>query len=340
MTTINLMNSLFNRLSIAGYDRQYLYNTVLPSWWNDDLATEGSAYSEAILIIGKRLGLDIASLQDESVPVKPVVTLGRFWKRSQDDEADLDSAARIAERASRIALSALPKQRRVLGDSVIAVREAIQGQRNRVITLDLILQYCWDCGIPVLHVSRYPRDVKKMVGVAFSIDNKPAIVLSHNLTFRARQMFFLAHELGHLVLKHLDGDGVILPKSAQLDDFSENDEESQANDFAMRLITGSGDNESYFADLAYNPTVRSLPGTVRTRGRNYRINPGFLAVRYGREAKRAGLNRWPVVQSALGSIDKTDAISLINVTMWKRLQSESLAEDSLEFLQRVTNTAA
>jgi len=62
------------------------------------------------------------------------------------------------------------------------------------------------------------------------------IVLRRKAKYAAGLLFILAHELGHLALCHIPDDGLLLDE--HVDEASQDDEEKQANAFALELLTG------------------------------------------------------------------------------------------------------
>ena len=76
------MAQLYNRLGSVGFPRKYLREIVLPDWWDDEIAYNPAGYAEGLMILSRNLGLDLASMQSEAVPVGL-----RNWGRSSPQRA-------------------------------------------------------------------------------------------------------------------------------------------------------------------------------------------------------------------------------------------------------------
>ena len=63
------MTQLYSRIGNVGFPRKYLREVVLPGWWDDEIAHNPAGYAEGLLLLSRNLGLDLASMQNEAVPV-------------------------------------------------------------------------------------------------------------------------------------------------------------------------------------------------------------------------------------------------------------------------------
>ena len=69
MPAKNPMTQLYSRLGSVGFPRKYLREIVLPSWWDDEIAHNPAGYTEWLMLLSRNLGLDLASMQNEAVPI-------------------------------------------------------------------------------------------------------------------------------------------------------------------------------------------------------------------------------------------------------------------------------
>jgi hypothetical protein len=323
----------------------YIKKTILPSWWRDDAADDDSGLAHGVMIIADRLGIDPKSLW----PYDPASvsyldkTSGKFWKHSDANDSVLQPAAHLAECAAKIVIGITPTAKKKFADTADEIYSILLKKSPIGVGFESLVKYCWDCGVPVIHLSKFPNEIKKMVGVAFSIDGKPAIVLTSERKSRAWHLFPLAHELAHIVLRHLDRNGGIVDTLQQIGFTDESDPvigiseyEKQANEFAHRLLTGA---DEFVVHPEYDgpngPKGSTLANYSAELARNHGIDRGYVILRYGRET-----GRWGVTQNALNKLGHEDAVSILNTQMSRRLRWADLDYDSTEYLERITGISS
>ena len=211
-------------------------------------------------------------------------------------------------------------------------KDLIEKNKQDNVTLQNLLDYCWNIGIPVIHVSDFPSKAKrKPDGIAAIINDRPTIVLSKNMKFSAWQAFILAHEIGHLCLNHLSGDSVIVDDEVQVQD-PERTEEKEANRFARELLLGQDIN--YTCQSRIN--AEQLAQNAQETGEKTKSDPGSIALNYAHTARFI-----PVGMKALGFLEPdADAIGTINQKMLGNIDPELLAEGPLRWLLSLTGAKA
>jgi hypothetical protein len=329
------MTQLYGRLGSLGFPRKYLREVVLPDWWEDEIAHNPAGYAEGLLVLSRNLGLDLASLQNESMPVG-LRNLGpcKFKRTNSKRDEELVIARALATRVAQLAAPAMPRSIQPLLSSPSSIREWILARGARWVGLPELVDYCWAAGLQVLHVAAFPRGNKKMDGMAWVQDDRKAIVLSKNVKLSAWLLFILAHELGHIVLGHITGDGTLLDE--EVDRNNPDREEQEANRFALELLTGIPDCEV----IPVGPGVgaRSLAKAAFKAGAQERIDPGHIILN---SANQVGGNFYAVASAALRLLEPgADAPQLIRTQMLAHLDRTKLSEDTFEFILRVTNAGA
>lgn len=195
VTAKNPMTQLYSQLGSVGFPRKYLREVVLPSWWEDEIAHNPAGYAEGLMILSRNLGLDLASMQNEAVPVG-LRNLGpcKFKKVGTTTDEELTLSRVLATRAIELVTPAVPVPVRSLLPSASAIRELILHEGAPWIDLSALLDYCWSVGLPVLHVSAFPPKAKKMDGLASVRSGHYGVVLCRNAKHSAWLLFILAHE--------------------------------------------------------------------------------------------------------------------------------------------------
>jgi hypothetical protein len=321
------MKDLYDRLAPLGFDENFLKAYVLPGWWQDHLAEIPSnrAYAEAI--IARQLGIKPASLRDQNqrLRLRPSATL-RCKRRGA--VADVSVAQVLGARLALLADKCYVGNRRPLPGSASDIRAAILERGDaQAVGLTQLLRYCWDVGIPVIHLSQVPRGKKKVDGMAAQIDDRYVIVVASQKRHPAWHLFIVAHELGHLAHRHLrQGELSIDPK---VDIRLADAEEQEASTFAVELLTGRPDTS--FRPAGRWARAQELADGARQIGAKLRIDPGYIALSYAHSQ-----NFWAVGQAALKELEPEGDASAPYREWYGPLETERLPEDSRYVFERLT----
>jgi hypothetical protein len=329
------MKSLYRRLkSDLGLDRAFVRSAILPEWWEDEVASNPVAYSEALMFVARHAGVDMKSLRDPSQPLSVRLPSGPRYKRKSGTELhELAVASAIATRVAATVALGIPGAPSAVPSGADEIREAILDTGADWVGLDELVDYCWNHGIPVVHVSLWPRGVKRPYGLIAMVDGRPVIVLCKNQKSPAWLLFLLAHELGHLCLGHLDPSGVFLDEHFNED--SPDAEEQQADRFAVELLTGHPD----FRVIARDrwPSARLLAVYADQEGRKEGISPGHLILNYSHSMGGSTGAFFAVANAALKIIEKsTDGRRIIADKMASAMEWSELPEDAADFVMKMT----
>ncbi|MFM9959988.1 MAG: ImmA/IrrE family metallo-endopeptidase [Planctomycetaceae bacterium] len=331
MNAANPIKKLYRRLSEVGLTRTYVKKTALPSWWEDDVASNPSGYAQGLLLLSRHLGLELSSLQSEDEPIR-LRDFGtcKFKKRSDVSEDDLALARVLATRAAQLAASAVSTPAVTIPIHADEIRQQILSDDTHWVGLNELLGYCWSIGLPVLHLDHFPKNAKRPDGFAARVNGRPVIVLCRHAKHSAWLLFILAHELGHLALGHVPEEGTLIDE--KLDEESVDLEEQQANAFAIELLSGRTSRRFIATDRW--PNAEELARLAQETGRRSMIDPGHIVLHY---AHSMGKSFFPVAQAALKFLDPhDDAVAKVRSKMAGNLDWSRLPEDSSEFLMKIT----
>jgi hypothetical protein len=326
------MTQLYRRLGSLGFPRKYLREIVLPEWWEDEIAHNPAGFAEGLLVLSRNLGLDLSSLQNESVPVG-LRNLGpcKFKKTGSKQDEELAIARALATRVAQLATPTVPKPTQPFLSSPFAVRQQILGHGAQWVGLPELVDYCWTVGVSVLYVAAFPPGIKKMDGLALVQGDRKAIILCRNAKFSACLLFILAHELGHIARRHIIGDGTLLDEEVDRD--SSDTEEQEANSFALKLLTGIPECE--VVPVGPGVSARGLANAALQASTQERIDPGHIVLNC---AHQIGASFFAVANAALGLLEpRADSPQFIRTQMLAHLDKAKLSEDTFEFILRVTN---
>jgi Zn-dependent peptidase ImmA (M78 family) len=327
-TTVNPMHSIYAKLSNTGFKKSFV-QSLLPEWWDDDIAKDPSGLQQASLVLGKLLSVRPETLWSEQIGIVLSIPLERKFKhRAGTNENALDIACAIAYSAARLALRAFKHEYRPeLVVDAAQLRSQVISQ-NTWVGLAEILKYCTEIGIPVLYLNHFPSGTKKMDGLAFEVDGRPVIALTVSKK-HGYLAFDLAHELGHIALGHVSGNKCVIDQ--KIDREPEDEDEKSANRFALELLTGT-------PDCTIVPTGRNLNGqelaaAALRYGTNNMVDPLHVALNYGYATRH-----WGSANIALSKLagNQLDDQTLVNSKLFSNIDSEYLSDDDLVTLEKLS----
>lgn len=324
------MKALRTRLSKVGVKRGFLDGVVLPSWWEDSIATTPAGFREAASYIAARLGFTLASLLDASAELSYAHPSAVKYKKSKAvSSEDMGLATHYAMGAARAVTAGLedaPEATAVPSPEELR-HTLLQGSDKPWVCLRHILKAAWELGIPVIHLKNMPRDAKKPDALTTMVGDRPVIVVMSGRKSPSWMAFIVAHELGHIHHRHLKPGQTLVDE--KIDTTTDAKDEAAANDFAVRLLTG-------FGNLGLNSTqsmgIPQLAAAAIEFGKNYRVAPGVAALNYGFTT-----SQWALANGALSRLEKADdAAKDLEKAMDEHLDLDALSEDAREWIARAT----
>jgi hypothetical protein len=153
--------------------------------------------------------------------------------------------------------------------------------------------------------------------------------------YPAHMAFYLAHEVGHIASGHLSKETAIVDlESDQLGIGGGDQEESEADRFALELLTGHAD-----ARVLPGPGVYNAPGLANAVLRSataLQIEPGTLALCFGYST-----GNWPVVNAAMQFIygQAKPVWAEVNRLAMRELSIEQIPSDARPYVASVLGDA-
>jgi len=285
------MKSLYSRLRAAGYDAEFVRNWVLPDWWEDSLAQNPANRALAEIAISRMLGLPIQTLRDPQAKLeRPLVGDVRLKRLRSTKPDEVAPAIVLAQQAATTIVPFLQNLPPFTPQRDPLVIRAALLKTNPVVDLGALVEFAWSAGVAILHLSALPTASKKFSGLALFSDARPVDVLASASDSPPWLAFHLAHELGHIMLGHVQvgQDGLADIDFAKLEDEGT---EEEADRFALLLLTGHPEPQ---LKAVYGMTAEKLVAAARQTQQSQRVDAGTIALVYGLTAKRM-----PVAQNAL-----------------------------------------
>ena len=318
--------TLVDRLREAGISRAAI-KAAWPSWWTKEVEETPSGRAELRFALARRLGLEPKPLLGERVEFI-WNDEAKFKHLSAENEAQRAALTSFGMSIGRLLLRATPTAE-VAPTPADLLREAILAG-NPFVDLGSLLSTCWALRIPVLYLRVFPLEAKSMHAMVVRSGGRFAILLGRDASYPAPVAFTLAHELGHVMLGHLDDSPALVDLEDPALGNDGDDQEQEADGYAMTLLTGSSNPDIQTNLDRFNaPTLASA---VLNAAATYRVEPGTLALCL---AYRRGA--WPVAMSALRFIyrDRKPVWREVNGIADYELDWDALGDDAAHYLRNV-----
>lgn len=328
----NPMADLYRRLGVVGLSKSQVKRFILPDWWDDEVATNPAGHAEGISYLSRYLGLELASLREPGSPVAFRDSGVCKFKRSKNTTLEqFDLARSMGTRVAHLVSAATAEPCLPPPKTAAQMRSEILGRGHPWVNLANLVDYCWSLGVPVVHLASI-LEARRPDGLAVRARGRPVVVLCKRRLRPAWLLFILAHELGHVVLGHIPEDGVLI--DSDLDHNEPDAEETEANEFAVELLTG--DKKCGFLAPGRWPNAAELAEWANEMGRERQISPGHVVLNY---AHTMGVGFYPVANAALALLEpRRDALEIVRRKLADHLDWSRLPEESSEFLMRVSQS--
>lgn len=335
------ITALRDKLEQHGIQKAFV-NQILPPYWEDSLSEERTAYMSACALLSRALDLELRPLL-EGEPVIQLRKLAKplYKKTANKTESDLEIAARVGTVAARIALQALDRGCTPLPEDSMALRGAILASGQPWVDLEGLLNHCWTSGIPVIYAKHLAG--KKMDAMAVSIEGRPAIVVTRANKFRSQVAFWIAHEMGHIALGHLNDWSVIA--DAKINRSSDDALEIAADQYALALLFGDSQTAyRYAGDVAYPD---ALAAGSKKLGLQTHVDPAAIINNWCfhelRRRQAAGMSK-KECQLAYGTAttarrlvgDAEDALDVVDAWAKDHLEGGHIPRDSATLFKNLT----
>jgi hypothetical protein len=308
-----------------------IIDAAWPEWWSQAADASVSAQAELRFSLARKLGLDPHSLLDDDAEPRFIwrdeAQFKHFSGKNQLERAAITSfgtaVGRYLIEASSVTIP-LPNW-----DSM-SLRNAILRERPYVALVD-ILSACWALGVPVVHLRIFPRARKRMSAMAVRVGGRAAIMLGKDSMYPPHIAFYLAHELAHIALGHLDQEPVIVDfDTTVLATSSDDPEEIGADRFALELLTGMSQPKVLPKFTKYN--ARELARVALEAAPELSIEPGTLALCFGYST-----GDWPTANAAIRRIypRPRPVWAEVNKIAASQLALELVPDDSMAYLKSI-----
>jgi len=309
---------------------------LLPSWWDDQIASSPDGMWELVLGIAKSLSLDAIALSKGELFPKGAVANISYKRNALVNPQDFQASTLIASSISNAIISSIKVPYQALPKNVWELSEEIRAIGKGSIDFDALLNYCWRKGVPVIALSNLPFGLKKMDGAALKVGDRPVIILAKKNNSKSWLSFILAHELGHIALGHLENNSSIVDIALQQESTFDSDNtgdsmELEADKFALNILGGPLAQETQERWGDFDSAI-TLATNARAAANLLGCSAGHLILRYAFRTKR-----WPEAASALKFLrEDFDAQKEIVKSMASGITFDDLSNDVQDLIFRIT----
>jgi hypothetical protein len=322
-------NRLRKELRRAGLSNAAI-EAAWPAWWSDELAASPSGRAELRFALARRLGLAPKPLLGERVEFVWKDS-ARFKHLTTQDAQQQDILSSFGVSVGRLLLRATERGRGFGGLSASQLRDSIL-KSARFVDLHELLATCWALGVPVIQLRVFPLAAKSMHAMVVELEGRHAILLGRDASYPAPVAFTLAHEIGHIVANHINGATALVDVEDPAQASTRDVEESEADAFALAVLTGSSEPQITTGLENYN--APTLANAVLKAGPAHNIEPGILALCVAYRQRN-----WAVAMSALKFIysEAKPAWKEVNGIAQSFIGWDLLEEDGADYLRNLMN---
>jgi hypothetical protein len=277
------------------------------------------------------LGLDPHSLLEDAAEPRFVWRDAARFKHLRGETA-LEQAGitSFGVALGSVLLSGVRSWRSLVGMTALEMRAALIDGRPFVTLTDL-LAIGWSMGIPIVHLRIFPWNRKRMAAMSVQLGTRSAILLGRDAEYPAQIAFYVAHELAHLALGHIETGQVIVDlETSRIADPEADPEENAADRYALELLTGQ--DSPLVVSRRGSASAHSLAEAALRASEELRIEPGTLALCFGYST-----NQWPVAHAALRHIysGPKPVWREVNSVAREQLELDLIPEDAQIYLEAV-----
>lgn len=261
----------------------------------------------------------------------------RFKHLASEDALEQAGIASFGRAVAIALVSAVaPSHFDLAGQGAYDLRARLLGPERPYVTLDSLVALSWSVGVPVVYLRIFPWPQKRMAAMTVRIGAQSFVLLAKDAMYPPWIAFYLAHELAHIALAHVDADQALVDFDEGGEPAADSDDEERAADaWALELLTGRPNPDVVSTDGMASPS--ELARVALSSAQELGIEPGTLALCFGYST---GL--WAVANGSLKSIYAAPAPVWLAINSFARTQL-ALAEstnDASDFLEDVLELGA
>lgn len=336
-SNIPTFNQLLTRLKEIGFSPQFTIHSLLPPKISAWIQTFGKKVKYTTDFTVLQVATNICRIFDWSPSIifgenplsfnQTIIAGARFKTGKLVNFQHLNVYTIYAHYLSLLVLKATPKlTSKKLPNSSNEIRETIIAQYNQI-SLESALKYVWAMGIPVIPL----KNSGAFHGACWRINSRNIIVLKQNTKSKARWLFDLFHEFGHLSQNSKEKDLTVIELNEMERARLQSQEEINASQFAGEIILNNQAEElTEICIKKANGNIKFLKNAVIDVAQQNNIPVGSLANYLAFRLSLQGFNWWGAVNNLQNTNENPYMIT--RDVLLKNLDLEVLSEDERNIL--------
>jgi transcriptional regulator with XRE-family HTH domain/Zn-dependent peptidase ImmA (M78 family) len=197
-----------------------------------------------------------------------------------------------------------------------------------VVTLRSLLDWAWDRGVVV--VPLHGRGA--FCAAAWSLRDRPVVVLKDSRSSAVFWLFDLGHELGHIARGHVHGDGIVDVDQLGPDESTVDAQEQEANAYALELLVGDHATLVEAVRRESRGNYLRFKDAVATVAKQGNVSPGLLGMVAAYELTEIGQakDRWGSATNLAGP--DGEGRGQVQAALIARLNTRGMAEEDASLL--------
>lgn len=226
--------SLMRRLAAVGFKSAFSETALLPDWWAPSCAEDASLLPDLEIRIARFLGAALDVVRDPNVTLPTPTYAGAQLRRVRDVDRDrltsaihagLQIAGAVVRNMKAVPLRLPPT------DPLVWRREIVR--KTPILQLGDVLADLWARGIPVIQVATLPAP--GFQGMVAVVEDRPIVIIGHDLDEPSRLAFVIAHEIAHVVFGDCSAEHPVVEEDENVSD--DGQIERQADNYARAVLT-------------------------------------------------------------------------------------------------------
>lgn len=317
-------SDIVTQLKSLGLSKSFIERAAFPSWWKREFEGDKNEISKLLVYLVERFSLKIDFLEGPSnlsLDFLPVSTKFKLQKKQENPSL----FSNLSRSVAKVVAPIVDYSYRPIENSALAIRQSIL-QNHSCVSLNSLLSFCWEVGIPVVHFDEKPNGHVKSDGLVVMVEGRPVIIIGSSRKQSAWLLFILAHELGHIANGDLQ-DGILV--DANFVGGVIDQEEERANQFAKQLLFGD-------IALQWNDKLNrnSLLTKARQLSRTHRLDISSVVLNYAWQT-----GDWKCAMVALKVLEP-NANAPAQINTYYQCHLVKIDADSREYLERMNVLAA
>lgn len=329
MTSVSITNTIeefSKRLKRIDSKLGREITNFLPFWWEDELANSPGAIQQALISIAKFASLDIKSVLNAHEPLHFKESNCRYKHANNKEQSDLAAATALVQSLANTVAHITVNKYSFFQDAQ-SIRSNFLNEGKPWVDFKSLVSYCWKHGVPVLYLPKLPVS-KKMDAVVVDVNGRPVISLTKKHKHESELLFLLAHEMGHIFHSHLEQGQTLVDKGVNKPN-ERDEQERQANTFAIELLTGT-ENTQYHSN-GKPLTGNGLAKAAKEKSTKSQVDPGHIALNWGHTTEC-----WGSAKAALNILyPSPDWEDYIKSKLNKNIDEDEANEDQLNYLYKL-----